>query len=272
MADETTILSGVRDIIDNAAAREIKFVEPGVFGQFVTLPDGYHVASLENLQSRPNRIVAAPMFRDVASLASYLERFEKKDSVAFSRPADSDIRVVIDHHDREFQAEVPHPNWCEHSATFKACFTPEYNAWRRIDHKEMGQVAALEFLEERAIDVIDPGAAEMMDIIMNFEALKRVTFRQSTRLNDGQRQFLYHEENEVKGQIVLPEFVRLHLPVYEGMEPDMIKVRVRYRINDGKLTFIFLIHERQRLETTAFERCEDALKVARPTLLILRSY
>lgn len=257
----------VRTLIDEWATRSGIVLNDGDRRNLMALPEGYVVHSLENFQAAPNRIEAAPKFRDVASLAGYLDRFELPESVAMSRPAENEIRVVIDHHiDSDTAA------WCEHSATFKACFTPEYAAWRNIDHKPMGQVTALEFLEERAIDVVEPGAADIMDIIMNFDALKRVTFRQSTRLHDGQRQFLYHEENEVKGQINLPEMIALRLPVYEGMEPDVIKVRIRYRIDDGKLTFAFLIDQRPALEMTAFERCEDALKVARPDLLILRSY
>lgn len=267
MPEDATIASGVCEIIDNAAARQRHSLTDKDFRQFMALPEGYSVHSLEDFQTAPNKIVAAPKFRDVASLSAYLARFEREESVALSRLAENEIRVVIDHHVDSGTAA-----WAKHTATFKACFTPEYQAWREIDRKPIGQVTALEFLEERAIDVVEPGAADIMDIIMNFDALKRVTFRQSTRLHDGQRQFLYHEENEVKGQINLPEMIALRLPVYEGMEPDVIKVRIRYRIDDGKLTFAFLIDQRPALEMTAFERCEDALKVARRDLLILRSY
>lgn len=261
------IASGVRDIIENAAARQRHFVVDESNRHFMALPEGYSVHSLEDFQSAPNKIVTAPKFRDVASLAAYLARFERAESVALSKPAENEIRVIIDHH-----VDSDTPAWAKHTATFRACFTPEYQAWREIDRKHMGQVAALEFLEERAVDVVTPGPADIMDIIMNFDALKRVTFKQSTRLHSGERQFVYAEENEVRGQINLPEMISLRLPVYEGMEPDVIKVRIRYRIDDGKLTFAFLIDQRPKLEMTAFERCEDALKVARADLLILRSY
>lgn len=261
------IINAVREIADGAAARQRHIIDAATPGQFMALPEGYVVHPLEDLQDAPNRIVAAPKFRDVGSLAAYLARFEREESVALSRPAESEIRVVVDHH-----VDSDTPAWAKHTATFKAIFTPEYQAWRDIDRKHMGQVTALEFLEERSVDVIEPGPADIMDIIMNFDALKRVTFKQSTRLHDGQRQFVYAEENEVRGQINLPEMISLRLPVYEGMEPDIIKVRIRYRIDEGKLTFAFLISERPKLEMTAFERCEDALKVARPDLLILRSY
>lgn len=267
MPEDAIIASGVREIIENAAARQRHTIDGLTTGQFMALPEGYVVHSLEDLQDAPNRIVAAPKFRDVGSLAAYLDRFEREESVALSRPAENEIHVVIDH-----PVDSDTPAWAKHTATFKAILTPEYAAWCAIDRKHMEQVAALEFLEERAVDLIEPGPADIMDIIMNFDALKRVTFKQSTRLHDGQRQFVYAEENEVRGQIKLPEMISLRLLVYEGMEPDVIKVRIRYRIDDGKLTFAFLIDQRPKLEMTAFERCEDALKVARAKLLILRSY
>lgn len=261
------IINDVREVVDQNAATRVHGLTTLDRKQFMALPDGYVIHSLEDFQEVPNRIVAAPKFRDTASLAAYLVRFELPESVAMSRPSDNEIRVVIDHHESSDQ-----PAWAKHTATFKAAFTPEYQAWQGIDRKPMGQVAALEFLEERAVDVVEPGPADIMEMIMNFDALKRVTFKQSTRLHSGERQFVYAEENEVRGQINLPETVTLRLPVYEGMEPDVIKVRIRYRIDDGRLTFAFLIDQRPKLEMTAFERCEDALKVARPALLILRSY
>lgn len=263
----TDMLNVVREIADTAACNIRHTTDEGRAGQFMALPDGYSIHSLEDLQGAPNRISAERRFRDVVSLAGYLARFELPESVALSRPDENEIRVVIDHHKASDA-----PAWTSHTAAFRACFTPEYAAWRNIDRKPMGQVAALEFLEERAVDVVSPGPADIMEIIMNFDALKRVTFKQSTRLHSGERQFVYAEENEVKGQINLPEVVSLRLSVYEGMEPDVVKVRIRYRIEDGRLTFVFLIDQRPKVEITAFERREDALKVARPDLLILRSY
>lgn len=259
------IRTAVRDIMDNAGALTVHGDAAGL-GAFMALAGGYQVHSLEEFQPAPSRIVAARKFRDVASLADYLGRFEVAESVALSRPTAGEIHVIIDHH-----AGPGRPAWCSHSATFAACFTPEYAAWQAIDRKPMAQVQALEFLEERAVDVIEPTPADIMDIIMNFDALKRVSFKQSTRLHDGQRQFVYHEENEARGQVILPEMIRLRLPIYEGMEPDTVCVRVRYRIEDGRLSFAFLIDQRPAIELTAFERCEDALKVARGGLMILRS-
>ena len=247
-----------------ASASE-KLSAHGDVGAFVVVPDGFGVADLEALQAKPNRVVADRVFRDVESLAAYLERFEKPESVALSDVDAATIRVMIDYH-----SVTDGPSHADHQATFDAVFTPEYKAWRDKDGVWQKQVTAGLFLEERSRDVVEPDSASIMDMVMQFDALKKVTFRQSTRLHDGQRQFTYNEENEVRGNVTLPERITLLVSVFEGQEPDRVPVRVRYRIEDGSLLFAFEIHERKRVEQLAFERCEDRLRAVRADLLFLR--
>lgn len=239
-------------------------------GTFIALPEGYSVHDLEGLQMHPNRIKSQHVFRDVKSIAAYLERFEKPQSVAFSKPDERLIDVWVDHHNHN-HLEGPKPSHCDHHASFRAIFTAQYKLWRTFCDNWVTQKQAGEFLEERAVDVIEPDAASIMDMVMQFDALKRVEFKQSTRLHDSTRQFQYVEENEARGALTLPERLTLRLPVFDGMEPDRFTVRLRYDIADGKLRFRFCIHDQKELEDTAFYRCEDALSAARPDLLILRS-
>jgi uncharacterized protein YfdQ (DUF2303 family) len=257
----------IRDVLLSGRTRDL---EDGQRNAFAVLPGGYQVHDLEAVQRHPNRIVGSYSFRDVRSLADYLARFEAPHSIAFSDPDRFAIRVQIDHHEHGDGGEAT-PSHCGHTAAFIARFAPHYKLWRDIHGKPMSQVKAGEFLEERAVDLIEPQAADIMDMVMTFEALKKVEFSQSTRLHDGRRQFSYKEENEARGNVTLPERIRLRLPIFEGMEPDVVLVRVRYRIEDARLVFAFEIHDRDDVEMTAFERCEDALSAARPSLLLLRS-
>lgn len=234
-------------------------------GGFVALPDGYSVHALEDLQSAPNRIKAARSFRETKSLAAYLDRFQQTASIALSDADAFTITALIDYHDHAngFASHV------DHTAMFKARMTSRYQAWSKVHGKAMGQVEAGMFLEERAVDVVDPDAATIMEVVMQFDALKRVTFKQSTRLQDGTRQFTYAEENEVRGNVTLPERISIRMPVFEGQDPDVIPVRLKYSINDGKLQFKFEIHEKAEVEATAFERCEDALLTDLKTPILL---
>jgi len=223
-------------------------------GSFAQVPEGYRIEALESLQDAPNRVRERRCFRDTASLAKYLNRFQTPTSILFSAPTSQKITAVIDYHGSQDD-----PKHGDHSATFDAQWGSHYALWRKASGQTMSQVKAGLFLEERAIDVIEPDAASIMDMVMNFDALKKVTFKQSTRLHDGQRQFTYNEENEVRGNVTLPERIKLRIPVFDGQEPDVFLVRVRYRIEDGSLMFSFEIHDQDDLERTAFERCEDSL-------------
>lgn len=261
------------DLTEKQAAAKLQtihenhaYFNPTLSGNFAVVPDGFSITSLEKYQTAPNRMTGKKVFRDIDSLAKYLERFEKPNSVAFSCPHERLIRTEIDHHDGKDGVA----GFCEHHANFSAIFTAEYQAWRSFCGTWVSQKDAGEFLEERAVDVIEPDAASIMDMVMSFDALKKVTFKQSTRLHDGQRQFTYNEENEVRGNVTLPERLKIRLPIFDRQEPDQFRVNVRFDIQDGKLRFQFRIHNQQALEDIAFERCEDALRVARPELLILR--
>lgn len=236
-------------------------------GHFLAIPDDYSIADLEHVQAHPNRARTNYQFRDTSSLAAYLKRFQRKETIAFSSPTAREIKVLIDHHNHIDGL----PAHCTHVARFCGQFSEPYKAWREIDKKLMSQVQAGMFLEERAVDVVEPDAASIMDMVMTFDALKKVTFRQSTRLRDGQRQFTYNEENEARGNVTLPESILVRAAVFDGQEPERIKVRIKYRIDDGALRFTFEIHDRQAVEDMAFGRCEDALaNQVSEDLLILR--
>lgn len=237
-------------------------------GGAVVLPDGYSLQSVEHLQERPNRAVAHPRFREATHFAAYVSRFRAGVQPAiFSDPERMAIHAVLDHHEvlpveegeeRDFVAA----RHGVHKATFSARFSDEYAAWRRLHRKPQSQRVVGEFLEDRAVDIVTPAPADVMDMIMQFDALKKVTFRQAQRLRDGMRQVTYHEEDEARGALTLPEAFVLRVPVYEGAEAEEITVRLRFRIEDGALTFTFVIAQIERLEADAFADCEAAVLAA----------
>ncbi|HMR51216.1 MAG TPA: DUF2303 family protein [Amaricoccus sp.] len=224
---------------------------------FVALPPGYTAHDLSALLPRPVRVKAERAFRDTRSLAEYLNRFWRPEMVAYSNPDLGRIDVIIDHLDHADEGSIARHE--SHRASFVARHTSAYAAWLKIDGQPMSQVKAGEFLEDRATDVIEPDSATIMDMVMSFDALKQVAFKQSSRLRDGTVQLTYVESSDVRGAVTLPERIVLLVPVYEGHEPERVVVRVRYRFPEGKLAFRFEIADREALEEKAFARCEDAL-------------
>lgn len=233
---------------------------------FMCVPNDYRIQDLEKFNEAPRRIRTDHVFLSPKSLAEYVSAYtDEMTTILFECPKEKEVTAVLDYH-------WTSPSHCTHKAKFKAEYSAQYKAWLDICQRPLSQLAAGEFLEERALDVVQPAAADIMEIIMAFDALKKVTFRQSTRLHDGQRQFHYSEENEARGSVTLPEELQILAPVFDGMEPQKIRIRLRYRIEDGSLRFTFKIHDRQDLEDTAFVRCGDSIETGiRGTVLRLKT-
>lgn len=237
-------------------------------GAFLAVPAGYDVSPLEHLQDAPNRIRESRVFRDVESLGAYVARFGTPDTIATADKVRGIITAEIDYH-RPISVEVDStdgdesildacPSHSSHSASFIATFSPEYEAWRDIHEKWLAQHTFGEFLEDRAPDVVVPDAADIMDMVMKFEATRKVEFKSAVRLANGTRQITFNEaDNGPKGAVTFPEAFLLQIPIYDGAPAERILVRIRYDIDGGVLKFKPIIAERKRLEERAFGACVD---------------
>lgn len=252
MADRNENLAEtIRDLTNSASGREMLDYATGCYA---VVPEGYSIRSLEHLQSRPNRSAAAIELHTGESLVDYVTRYAKPGTSVFADPGDRSMLAVLDYHTPD------EPAHCEHRACLWAIRSFEYAQWAEISGQALSQKGAGEFLEERALDIVEPEAADIFEMVMKFDALKKVTFKQSTRLQSGLRQFLYHEEDEARGSVTLPEMLKITVPIFEGEDPTTIPIRIRYRIdNDGRLTFAFKIADRKALEDRAFLGMVDAV-------------
>ena len=250
MSDRTEFEAIARSSIAAALA-----FDPSLTGQVALVPDGFTVEGLEAYQIAPNRRRAHESFVDIGSLAEYVNTFAEPGTMIGADYAKATITATIDGHTK---AAAGHR---EHKATFTAQQHETLRAWLAICKRPMSQVEFGLFLEDRAIDVVTPDPASVMEMVMTFDATKKVTFKSAQRLHDGQRQFQYVEQNEVKGGVTLPDNFVILAPVYRGMEPQRIKFMVRYRIEDGALRFTVDMHDRDAVLRDAFQRCVDGLKV-----------
>ncbi len=242
------------EVAANAGVMSLLNFDANALGQFAVVPQGFAVESLQQFQRRPNRHEADHRFVSIASLIEYLNRFARPETMIAADAERAYIECCID------GDKVEEPSFKEHRAGFTAQQSDKLRAWRGICEKPMSQVQFGLFLEERAVDVVVPEAASVMDMVMTFDATKKVVFKSSIRLHDGSRQFQYVEDNEARGGVTLPDHFIILAPVYRGMEPQRIKFMVRYRIEEGALRFIVQMHDEEEVMREAFERCVDALQ------------
>ncbi len=257
------------DAIFNLARRAGNMVDGVEVGQrnvFALVPPGYGVHNLEHLQDVPNLITADRSFRDVKSLGNYLDRFELPESIGFADWKSKLIRVNVDYHHPD------KPSHNRHAATFRAEWSNDWSKWRGVHDKPMTQIQFGRFLEERAHNITKPDPASIVDLAMNFEVHRSVKFKSTYRLQNGMRELRYVEEDEAKGAMIVPDVIEILVPVFDGMEPDRIIARFRYRVDEAKLLMFITFDNLDDIERTAFERCVAALNVERPDLLILNAH
>lgn len=131
------------------------------------------------------------------------------------------------------------PGWGDHRIAYAFRATPQWQKWTAINGKMMNQTEFAEFIEENQADVDKPSGAEMLEIATFFQARRNTEFKQAQRLSSGQMQFINVENIEAKvgaGQIEVPEIITLALAPLYGCPLYAVPARLRYRLNDGKLT------------------------------------
>lgn len=133
----------------------------------------------------------------------------------------------------------------EHTATLQFLETPDWQAWVSNSGKLMPQVRFAEFIEDHAGVIIEPTAADMLEVATTFEARKSVEFVESTRLTSSTRGLTYKETSTAKagekGHLEVPEFIRLLLQPFRGAPTYEVRARFRYKIEDGKLAVGYVL-------------------------------
>ena len=107
-----------------------------------------------------------------------------------------------------------------------------------------------EFFEENVKDITAPegipdapSAADMLEISRTLEAKKNISFRQGTRLDNGQVQLTYNEKIDGQagetGQLRIPEQFYIGVKPFLGGDAFCVAVRFRYRIQEARLVMWF---------------------------------
>lgn len=228
-------------------------------------------------QRPPERINAARVFHRPHSFVDYLAEHapEPPDDSPLMLPRTARIygdasratflAVIDDHH-------LKAPSHCTHTATLRLAPTPEWSAWANNDGQLLDQVRFAEFIEDHLDQLVEPSAADMLEIAQHLEATRNVQHRSGTRLTSGRIQFVLDEtldartRNAAGQSIEIPETFVIGARIYEGTSPYRVTCRLRYRINnEGKLTLGYKIQARETLVETATD--EIAAQVAEATNL-----
>lgn len=249
----------VRDLAIEAA--DIKVLEDLDAGIKIAKLSG-HLVDLFQFEHRTEPLSNKEKIelQDADSFVAYLEKFKSADSTVFFDNDTCSFLAVLDF------ASPGMPSWGDHAATFKPRLSEEWKLWFARNGKFDAQVPFGRFIEENNIDVLTPSAAQLLEMVMTFEATKSISFREASRLKNGQVQLTWVEDIKT-GSIDIPDSITIKIPVFYGQRPREIQLRFRYNINEQKLqlAYEFVRPERVKNEAAAeivqMVRAETSLPV-----------
>lgn len=248
------------DLVDAARAPYTLDTDRKVF----VVPDGHdlHIVDTEPYGLSPATRRGTVNVSTPRSLATYVNRHADQWSTLWADTARTGrnrggmptITAVLDD---DHKIDDTFPAWREHRAVLTLAYTKDWTDWTGIDGAKLDQLRFAEFIEDHVANIVHPTPADMLELAQTFEATKSVDFESANRLSSSERRLVWKETVAARagqrGDLTVPEVIRLRLSVFEGVEPVEVLARFRYRIAAGDLALTVVLDRPDEVIDRTFE-------------------
>lgn len=264
-------VESINRLVELGRLSAVPQIAPGANVPLVMVPEGYKPQAMPELifndfEKAPKRVTASVSVLDPLSFEEYYKLFSDDNSRVFADEQRLQVAALLDYH---VSGKPSDPRWCQHRVTLNLRHSEEWKIWIGSNNKKFAQTEFAEFLEQHAIDIIDPAPAAMMEVSRDLQATTEVEFGSAIRSNDGQVRFKYTESTKATvgaSQIQVPEDFKIELPVFVGSADVQLHALLRFRVNQGKLVIWYtLVRPDEAIRSafaTARQEIADALKIA----------
>lgn len=248
------IADGLKRAFDLGVAANLSAIKAEDGSTAIPLPEGYQLATIPPLEKPLTRIRARAELTDAASFVEYLRLFKQPGSRIFAQTraagaAAASFRAIIDYHKGEGT-----PDHCAHAAGYAPRYSEQWKRWTAAQAKPMSQMEFAEFIEENRVDIVEPEAATLFDIVRKFKASKKIDYDSVTYQPDGSVMVAYSDKVEAAGRgIAVPERITLGIPVFFKGPPYAVGVLMRYKVGEGAVAFSLKIDRADYIEQDAFD-------------------
>lgn len=222
---------------------------------FQVVPKGYVIKDLESLMPAPARRTGSITVMDIASFIDVINDYKDAGTRLYGiKPrvergkstAEPTMVAVFDDHDGKASG------WGQFRAMYSMPMSFEWGEWSLRNGNPLTQEALAAFMEDRYLDVIEPSAADMLEVSRSISAVRNATFKKAVHLTSGSNQFAYEDSTMASagasGTITVPETFAIAVPVFQGGQRFRVNARLRYRLdNNGRLALWFDLIEPHRV-------------------------
>lgn len=196
--------------------------------------------------------------QDEKSFLYYFNLYKSDESLIYASLEPATITGVFNEHLPDWE-----PGWRDHRVVMVLGHSKEWQTWTKRNGAASafkGTVEFAEWLEDQLPDIVYPPSGEFMETILAFKVQEQVTFKQHSRLSDGQIQFIY--DHIVEGQTSrggkearIPEKFIIEVPVFHGLEAKkyQVEARFRYRVHGGAITLWYDLVRPHKVVEQAFK-------------------
>lgn len=214
------------------------------------------VIDTDEYAAAPRHRKAARVVTDAASFVAYVNRHRVAGTEIYAHTNTSSVIAVIDSHQSSDGPEPATAGWQKHTVRLALEKSKAWLAWEAADGKLLVQGDFADFLDDRYLDVIEPSAAQMIDIARTFQAKTNVNFESGIREASGDVHLNYVEDTKAKagqkGDIEIPSRIQLALRPYVGGPIYSLWASFRYRLNGGDLRLGFKLERPENVLDAAF--------------------
>lgn len=268
-------MESVVDVIGSDAETLQKMLELGAIqspmfdhpsgDKIVVLPKNFSHVVLSDPDMEPKVIRRSPMLLETSSFIDYVNEFKLPDQTRIFFDPEALRAVAVLDYDGAGKADRG-----VHRATLQLAHSPEWETWNAAAAQtaRMGftQVDFAEFLEEHGINILEPTAAELMELVTKMQITRTVNYKKSFNLHDGRQQFTYTNDGE-SGSVEFPARLTIAIPVFKGGELYRIEIIIRYRLQDGgSLRFALIVHRKDAFVRAALMGNGTDIKGDIPTI------
>ncbi|MCI2958204.1 YfdQ family protein [Agromyces atrinae] len=237
-------------------------VEPRLLeaGNVFALPDGLGevaIADTDEYAANPRHRRGTRTVLDAESFVNYVNRHKSAGTEIYADTPTSKVRAILDSH----EASGGPTGWQKHTLDLSLEHTKAWKAWNEHDLGQnprgwFDQQEFAEFIEDRALDVIEPEHARLIEIATTFEAKQNADFGSAVRLDNGEVKFEYTETVAAKagqkGSIEIPKQLRLAIRPYIGGPIYFVFAQFRYRVAPSGLRLGYALERPENILEAAF--------------------